>query len=95
MLSIGPGVFFSCYNDDHSHSGLNHFTPQQVHDGLDRQILDERLKVPSKAFETHPERFVKGVPFPKGAPSSSLHPPPTRAKNEKSSSTTLGVPSLA
>ena len=54
--------FFTWYNTCHYHSGLAHFTPEDVHYGQVQQKREARQVTLVKAFEAHPERFVKGVP---------------------------------
>ena len=60
--------FFEWYNTMHHHSGLGLLTPFDVHYGLAGQRLAEREKVLRTAFETTPERFVRGVPKPPALP---------------------------
>ena len=54
--------FFTWYNTCHYHSGLAHFTPEDVHYGQVQQKREARQVTLVKAFTAHPERFVKGVP---------------------------------
>ena len=35
-----------------------------MHYGLAENVVEERRRVLRAAFESHPERFVKGVPLP-------------------------------
>lgn len=44
-------------NTRHYHSGIAHFTPQQVHDGTWRQVWKDRDTSMQHYYETHPERF--------------------------------------
>jgi intergrase/recombinase len=34
--------YFTWYDTEHYHSGIDYVTPQQAHDGLRRQIVDQR-----------------------------------------------------
>ena len=54
--------FFTWYNTCHYHSGLAYFTPEDVHYGQVERKREARQETLLKAFEAHPERFVKGVP---------------------------------
>ena len=55
--------FFTWYNDEHHHTGLALLTPADVHHGRAAALLAERQAVLQRAFEAHPERFVKGPPI--------------------------------
>jgi len=39
-------------------------TPEVVHYGLAKDVVESRKKVLEVAFEAHPERFVRGIPLP-------------------------------
>jgi len=74
--------FFDWYNNEHKHSGLNMMTPHDVHFGLADAILQQRRTVMIKAFESHPERFVKGKPVLKNMPTAVwINPPKTTDEN--------------
>jgi putative transposase len=62
--------FFGWYNTQHYHSGIAFLTPETVHYGRARQVLQQRTKVLDAAYAAHPERFRRA---PK------LKPPPTEA----------------
>lgn len=49
--------FVNWYNNEHRHSGINYVTPEQRHNGEDREILEKRKEVYAKAKEKHPERW--------------------------------------
>ena len=49
--------FVSWYNHEHLHSAINFVTPDQRHQGLDRQILAKRKQVYEQAKSNHPERW--------------------------------------
>ena len=36
------GLYFTWYDTEHYHSGIDYVTPQQAHDGLRQQIVDQR-----------------------------------------------------
>jgi putative transposase len=50
------------YNTQHRHSGIAMLTPAAVHHGYHQPILENRAAVLAKAYEEHPERFVRGIP---------------------------------
>jgi putative transposase len=58
------GDFFRWYNQEHHHSALGLLTPHDVHHGLAAQRLAARASVLEAAFQSHPERFVRGTPRP-------------------------------
>ena len=45
--------FVNWYNNEHRHSGINYVTPEQRHNGEDREILEKRKEVYAKAKEKH------------------------------------------
>ena len=70
--------FFSWYNTEHRHSGIGMLTPEVVHYGLARDVVESRKKVLQVAFEAHPERFVRGVPLPPALPEAAWINPPAK-----------------
>jgi len=60
--------FFEWYNHEHYHSSLGLLTPWSVHSGQVEEILARRQKVLDRAYEAHPERFVRGRPTPQRPP---------------------------
>lgn len=68
--------FFSWYNHDHYHTGLNLLTPASVHHGQASGIQQQRQQVLTAAFDAHPERFVKGTPVVAGPPQAVWINPP-------------------
>ena len=63
-------VFFPWYNTEHHHSGIGFLTPEQVHQGMAQQVVKEREAVLKKAYQTHPDRFKRGLPKPMPVPES-------------------------
>jgi len=57
--------FFSWYNHEHYHSGLNMLTPHDVHTGKAAKRLTARAAILAQAYQRHKERFVRGKPTPK------------------------------
>jgi len=49
--------FTRWYNNEHLHSGLNFVTPNQRHNGNDKELLDKRKMVIESAKLKHPERW--------------------------------------
>jgi putative transposase len=73
--------FFTWYNHEHYHSGLNLLTPASVHYGTASAIQNQRQAVMNAAFARHPERFSLGIPQVKGAPDAVYINPPKQAEN--------------
>ena len=69
--------FFTWYNEQHYHSGLNLFTPVSVHYNQAHVVQQQRQVVMLTAYAAHPARFVRGQPLVKGAPSAVWINPPT------------------
>jgi len=69
--------FFSWYNDEHHHSGIELFTPSDVHFGRADAVLKQRHDVMMAAYAQHPERFVQGPPRLRQLPSQVAINPPT------------------
>lgn len=55
-------AFFEWYDYEHYHSSLGLMTPADVHYGRFHEIIQQRQQVLRRAYEDHPERFVKGLP---------------------------------
>ncbi|MGH9434033.1 MAG: IS3 family transposase [Terriglobia bacterium] len=73
--------FFRWYNHEHHHSGLGLLTPAAVHYGQAPQILAQRQIVLTRAFTTHPERFVRRAPRPPDLPTQVwINPPKQEVK---------------
>ncbi len=64
------GDFFGWYNNEHHHEGLNLFTPADVFFGRVEFVAARRQEALQKAFEAHPERFVRGLPRVRRPPAS-------------------------
>ncbi len=73
-------TFFTWYNQEHYHSGLNLFTPSSVHHGEVTAIQSQRQAVLTQAYTLYPKRFFRGMPFVKSAPNAVyINPPLTQA----------------
>lgn len=68
--------FFRWYNLEHHHSGIALLTPHMVHYGLAADVLDNRQRVLTAAFQQHPERFVRKPPRPAPLPDAVWINPP-------------------
>ena len=55
--------YFDWYNNEHHHSGLAGFTPEQVFTGNYRDIAVVKQRALDARYELNPERFVKGHPI--------------------------------
>ena len=69
-------TFFDYYNTGHYHSGLGMMTPYDVHHGIDAPVRDARQAVLNRAYQTHPERFVRGQPKAADGPKAVWINPP-------------------
>lgn len=49
--------FVQWYNNEHRHSGIRFVTPNQRHNGEDKEILEKRKAVYQTAKESNPERW--------------------------------------
>lgn len=72
-------AFFTWYNHEHYHSGLNLLTPASVHYGAAPAVQQQRQRVMSAAFAACPERFRAGAPCVKGVPAAVWINPPKQA----------------
>jgi putative transposase len=63
--------FFGWYNSEHRHSGIAMLTPLSVHAGLAAKVLEQRQHVLTRAYEQHPERFVRSAPRPLPLPAEA------------------------
>jgi putative transposase len=72
--------FFSWYNDQHHHSGLNLLTPANVHSGQAAQLISKRQAVLDLAYQSHPERFVRRPPLHPSLPNAVWINPPAADK---------------
>lgn len=68
--------FFTWYNEQHYHSGLNLFTPASVHYSQAHVVQQQRQALMLTAYAAHPARFVRGEPLVKAAPAAVWINPP-------------------
>jgi putative transposase len=76
--------FFQWYNNQHHHTGLGLLTPAVVHLGQAEIVRQARQQVLLQAYAAHPERFVRGLPFPPALPGAVWINPPKPAENASS-----------
>ncbi len=77
-------AFFLWYNEVHRHSGIGLMTPATVHRGDATECIAKRQDVLSRAYATHPERFVRGKPrAPQLEPAVFINPPVAAEPIEK------------
>jgi putative transposase len=60
--------FFNWYNNEHLHSGIEYYTPEDVHNGRHLEKKIQRDMVLQRAWDENPNRFTKGKPVSKSAP---------------------------
>jgi transposase InsO family protein len=53
--------FVKWYNFTHLHSGINFVTPNQRHCGLDKEIMEKRIKTYEEAKAKKPERWSRNI----------------------------------
>ena len=51
------GWYVRWYNENHKHSGIALFSPNEVHDGTWRELWARRTRTQQAYYEKHPERF--------------------------------------
>ena len=84
--------FFAWYNDRHHHSGLGLLTPADVHQGRAETVRKSRQAVLQRAYQAHPERFVKGAPVPAELSEAVWINPPKDNKADQSVAIELPAP---
>lgn len=73
--------FFDWYNNEHHHSGIALLTPETVHYGLAEEVNLKRNVTLERAYQLHPERFVRKQPEPPQLPTAVwINPPATVSK---------------
>jgi transposase InsO family protein len=81
--------FFTWYNNEHMHSGIGLLTPEQVHYGMEKEIIQQRAAVLEAAFKEHPERFKGKLPQPLPAPEAAWINPPKLPKTPEKTNNNL------
>ena len=62
--------FFAWYNGQHRHSGIGMMTPADVHFGRAQLVCEKRADTLGRAYQSHPERFVRAKPTPPQLPTA-------------------------
>ncbi|MBX3171320.1 MAG: integrase core domain-containing protein [Candidatus Eremiobacteraeota bacterium] len=70
--------FFEHYNGSHYHSGICFLTPQSVHAGTARAILEAMHQTELQAYRSNPRRFPNGEPDLKQLPATAWINDPLR-----------------
>lgn len=86
--------FFSWYNGEHRHTGIGLLTPETVHCGRAQAVIEQRRIVLASAFETHPERFVRGLPVPPPLPEAAWINKPKAESNQVVLAETMTIPGV-
>lgn len=81
--------FFRWYNFEHYHTRLGLMTPATVHFGQAPALAAQRQQVLHRAYQAHPERFVKGRPKPPALPAEVWINPPGPAEKARSATQEL------
>jgi putative transposase len=75
--------FFQWYNEEHHHGGLGLLTPSDVHHGRGEARRAKRNEVLAAAYQSHPERFVRGLPRAPALPQAAwINKPPSGKTSE-------------
>lgn len=72
--------FFDWYNHEHRHSGIAYFAPADVHLARADGMRANRQAVLERAYQTHPERFVRKPPVANPVPEAVWINPPAATK---------------
>ena len=68
--------FFGWYNREHHHSGIALLTPEMLHYGRAKEVIQLRQEVLQAAYARNPERFVRDCPKPQPPPTAAWINPP-------------------
>jgi transposase InsO family protein len=76
--------FFRWYNTEHYHSGLGLLTPEMVHYRRADEVVERRKSILLRAYQAHPERFVRKSPEPPTRPEAVwINPPGNRERKSE------------
>ncbi|MCP4643356.1 MAG: transposase, partial [bacterium] len=79
--------FFTWYNTRHHHSGIAWLTPEDMHYGRARQVIQVRQRALDSAFTRHPERFRNRPPRAAHPPEAVWINPPDQETQEENKTT--------
>lgn len=82
------------YNNEHHHSSLAGFTPQQVYTGEYQQLIERRAEVLRDAQIKNPERFTRGLPVIEKPPSVVRINPVVETEDASEVETGVNFPTL-
>ena len=86
--------YVAWYNNQHHHSGLAGFTPEQVFTGEYKTIATIRQTALDKAYEQNPERFSKGKPMVSMPPKVVEINPVTETDDDYTAESGVNFPTL-
>lgn len=66
--------FVAWYNTEHRHSGIRFVTPDERHDGREKDVLANRARVYERARRKHPNRWSRAIRNWTPAPAVFLNP---------------------
>jgi 5'-nucleotidase len=69
-------IYVPWYNQNHKHSGIALFSPDEVHDGSWRRLWQHRQRVHQAYYQAHPERFRQPPHTPSPNPLVGINLPP-------------------
>ena len=75
--------FFRWYNQEHHHSGIALMSPETVHYGMAESVRETRGISLQRAYQLHPERFVRKQPQPPRLTNAVWINPPEAASKTK------------
>ncbi len=84
--------FFHWYNHEHHHSALGLMTPAAIHLGQAEQLYRQRQEALQAAYQSHPERFVRGQPAPPALPTAVWINPPITTEPLQLLATEVALP---
>ena len=87
--------FFPWYNCEHRHSGIGLLTPEVVHYSKSEAVTNQRRIVLASAFETHPDRFVRGLPIPPTLPEAAWINKPKAESKKVMLAENIAIPGVA
>ena len=83
--------FFPWYNGEHHHTGIGLLTPEMVHLGRAKEVVEQRRIVLEAAYLKHPERFINGRPKKQDLPTAAWINKPDLESEIKEVSATIAV----
>jgi putative transposase len=75
--------FFQWYNQEHHHTGIGLMTPEMVHYGMAESVSRARNETLERAYQLHPERFVRKQPQAPEIPNAVWINPPAMVSDTR------------